>query len=39
MPFGGVKNSGFGRELGAEAVHHYTELKTTVIDLHPGTGH
>ncbi|MGI3224277.1 aldehyde dehydrogenase family protein [Streptomyces sp. GTA36] len=33
LPFGGVKASGFGRELGSAAVDHYTELKTTVIDL------
>ncbi|MBA2946748.1 aldehyde dehydrogenase family protein [Streptomyces himalayensis] len=33
LPFGGVKASGFGRELGSDAVEHYTELKTTVIDL------
>lgn len=33
LPFGGVKASGFGRELGSAAVDHYTELKTTVIGL------
>ncbi|WP_416966820.1 aldehyde dehydrogenase family protein [Streptomyces sp. 4F14] len=33
LPFGGVKASGFGRELGSAAVEHYTELKTTVIGL------
>ncbi|MDX2600319.1 aldehyde dehydrogenase family protein [Streptomyces caniscabiei] len=33
LPFGGVKASGFGRELGSAAVDHYTELKTTVIEL------
>jgi aldehyde dehydrogenase (NAD+) len=30
-PFGGWKQSGFGREKGVEAVHHYTELKTVVV--------
>ncbi|MGU3432642.1 aldehyde dehydrogenase family protein [Actinomycetes bacterium M1A6_2h] len=37
LPFGGVKDSGFGRELGSEAVQQYTELKTLVIDLNPGS--
>jgi acyl-CoA reductase-like NAD-dependent aldehyde dehydrogenase len=26
-PFGGFKHSGYGRELGPDAVEHYTELK------------
>jgi len=31
--FGGTKNSGFGRELGAAAAEQYTELKSLWIDL------
>jgi acyl-CoA reductase-like NAD-dependent aldehyde dehydrogenase len=27
-PFGGFKQSGYGRELGPHAVDHYTEVKT-----------
>ncbi len=30
-PFGGHKNSGYGREKGIEAIHHYTHLKTVTI--------
>ncbi|MGH8923314.1 MAG: aldehyde dehydrogenase family protein [Acidimicrobiia bacterium] len=30
-PFGGVKQSGFGREQGMVALEHYTELKTVFI--------
>ena len=33
MPFGGYKASGFGRELGEEAVLNYTETKSVWIDL------
>ncbi len=33
VPFGGVKNSGIGRELGEEAIRHHTELKTATIAL------
>lgn len=32
LPFGGVKGSGFGRELGAGAVMHYPETKRTTLD-------
>ncbi len=30
-PFGGFKQSGFGRELGPHALEHYTELKNVFI--------
>jgi acyl-CoA reductase-like NAD-dependent aldehyde dehydrogenase len=33
LPFGGYKQSGFGRELGIHAVEHYTELKTVWMSL------
>lgn len=32
-PFGGFKQSGFGRELSLHALDHYTEVKTTWINL------
>ncbi len=32
-PFGGVKQSGFGRELGREALELYTQVKTVWVDL------
>ena len=32
-PFGGYKQSGFGRELGMHALAHYTQTKTVWIDL------
>lgn len=33
LPFGGYKQSGFGRELGMHAIDHYTELKTVWMSL------
>jgi aldehyde dehydrogenase (NAD+) len=32
-PFGGYKQSGFGREMSAHAIEHYTQIKTVWIDL------
>jgi acyl-CoA reductase-like NAD-dependent aldehyde dehydrogenase len=32
-PFGGVKKSGIGRELGMQALDAYTEWKTVYIDV------
>jgi aldehyde dehydrogenase (NAD+) len=32
-PFGGYKESGFGREMSAHALEHYTQVKTVWIDL------
>ena len=33
MPFGGVKQSGLGRENSLTALHHYTELKSVYVEL------
>jgi acyl-CoA reductase-like NAD-dependent aldehyde dehydrogenase len=32
-PFGGYKQSGFGREMSAHALEHYTQVKSVWIDL------
>lgn len=34
-PFGGTKQSGFGRELGVQAMDMYTETKHVWVDLNP----
>jgi len=33
IPFGGVKQSGYGREYGPEALEAYTTVKSVVISL------
>ncbi|MBM3637376.1 MAG: aldehyde dehydrogenase [Alphaproteobacteria bacterium] len=32
-PFGGYKHSGYGREKGIEAVHHYSHSKTVTVKI------
>ena len=32
-PFGGYKHSGFGREMSAHALEHYTQIKSVWVDL------
>lgn len=32
-PFGGYKSSGIGREKGVEALRHYTQVKTVIVQL------
>lgn len=32
MPFGGVKDSGLGRENGLEAIEHYTDIKSVLLN-------
>jgi len=32
-PFGGYKSSGFGREMSAYALDHYTQVKSVWVDL------
>jgi phenylacetaldehyde dehydrogenase len=33
LPFGGYKQSGWGREMGAEVLHNYTEIKAVTAAL------
>jgi len=33
MPFGGYKQSGFGREMSVHALEHYTQVKSVWVDL------
>jgi len=33
IPYGGVKQSGFGRNLGAESLEHYTQTKTVWLKI------
>ncbi len=33
VPFGGYKQSGFGREMSVHALEHYTQLKSVWVDL------
>jgi phenylacetaldehyde dehydrogenase len=33
MPFGGMKESGWGREMGHEVLHDYTDVKTVCVRL------
>lgn len=33
MPFGGMKDSGFGHENGQAAIEHYTQLKSVYVEL------
>ncbi len=35
VPFGGSKQSGFGRENSLAALHHYTELKSVYVAMGP----
>jgi phenylacetaldehyde dehydrogenase len=33
LPFGGYKQSGWGREMGAQVLNNYTETKTVTVSL------
>ncbi len=33
MPFGGMKDSGFGHENGQAAIEHYTQIKSVYVEL------
>lgn len=32
LPFGGVKNSGFGRHKGVEGLHSWCNVKSVIVD-------
>ena len=33
-PFGGYKQSGYGREMGVHALESYTQIKNVIIQIH-----
>jgi phenylacetaldehyde dehydrogenase len=33
LPFGGYKESGWGREMGEEVLEAYTEIKSVIVEL------
>jgi phenylacetaldehyde dehydrogenase len=35
LPFGGFKQSGWGREMGHDVFNAYTEVKTVCVEIHP----
>jgi acyl-CoA reductase-like NAD-dependent aldehyde dehydrogenase len=35
IPFGGYKQSGFGRELGIDALELYLETKSVIVNTSP----
>lgn len=37
-PFGGMKQSGFGRDLGEDALDGWTNLKTVKVNVLPAKG-
>ena len=37
LPFGGMKQSGWGREMGHEVFNHYTETKTVCMEIEDGS--
>ena len=36
QPFGGYKQSGFGREFAHEVLEHYTHTKSVIINMNEG---